>query len=204
MRSSSWPVERSFCYAFAMSAIQAARLAHREALLEQLMTVFQEQGYEGATLAKLAAATGLGKASLYHHFPGGKDEITRILLRKAIANLERVGFSKLKGPEPAGDRLGALLDGFCEYVDQGRGHCLLSVLAQGGARADYGAEIAAQFADWLQILTELFEERGEKRKRARRSANDFVEKIYGILLVSKILGQPEHFQRATKRLRKTL
>ena len=173
-------------------------------LLEQLMAVFQQQGYEGATLAKLAAASGLGKASLYHHFPGGKDEIARVLMRKAIADLQRLAFSRLKGSGSARGRLAALLDGFCDYVDQGRGHCLLAVLAQGGARPYYGSEIAAQFQDWLQMVTEVFEERGEKPKRAKRSAKRFVEQLYGILLMSKILDQPEHFQQATKRLRKTL
>lgn len=176
----------------------------RTTLIEQLMVVFQQQGYEGATLAKLAAASGLGKASLYHHFPGGKDEIARVLMRKSIADLQRLAFSRLQAPGLSRDRLGALLDGFSEYVDQGRGHCLLAVLAQGGARPYYGTEIAAQFQDWLQMVAEVFEERGEKPKRAKRSADHFVEQIYGALIVSKIFDQPGHFRRAIKRLRKTL
>jgi len=53
----------------------------RDALLRQLGQVFRERGYEGATLTQLAAATGLGKASLYHHFPGGKAEMADVLVR---------------------------------------------------------------------------------------------------------------------------
>ncbi|MDH3644464.1 MAG: TetR/AcrR family transcriptional regulator, partial [Gammaproteobacteria bacterium] len=44
--------------------------ATRESLEDQLVTVFKKRGYEGATLNQLADATGLSKASLYHHFPG--------------------------------------------------------------------------------------------------------------------------------------
>ncbi|MFT7651655.1 MAG: TetR/AcrR family transcriptional repressor of lmrAB and yxaGH operons, partial [Candidatus Azotimanducaceae bacterium] len=41
-------------------------------LTEDLRQVFITRGYDGATLAHLSASTGLSKASLYHHFPGGK------------------------------------------------------------------------------------------------------------------------------------
>ncbi len=44
-------------------------------LITILDDVFRRRGYEGATLSVLSRACGLGKASLYHHFPGGKDEM---------------------------------------------------------------------------------------------------------------------------------
>lgn len=46
----------------------------------QLLKVFQQYGYEGATLARLSKATGLGKASLYHYFPKGKEEMALSVL----------------------------------------------------------------------------------------------------------------------------
>ena len=43
--------------------------AHRRQELEdRLARVFLDYGYEGASLSRLAAASGLGKASLYHHW----------------------------------------------------------------------------------------------------------------------------------------
>lgn len=45
-----------------------------------LLRLFREYGYDGATLSKISQATGLGKASLYHHFPGGKDEMVETVL----------------------------------------------------------------------------------------------------------------------------
>ena len=44
----------------------------REAVVERLMAVIRREGYDGASLAQLSKATGLGKGSLYHHFPSGK------------------------------------------------------------------------------------------------------------------------------------
>ena len=54
--------------------------ARRIELLNALSDVFRKRGYEGATLAELAAAANLGRASLYHHFPGGKAEMARQVL----------------------------------------------------------------------------------------------------------------------------
>lgn len=45
-----------------------------------LLQLFRQYGYDGATLARISEATGLGKASLYHHFPGGKDEMVQAVM----------------------------------------------------------------------------------------------------------------------------
>ena len=55
-----------------------AALASREVVLERLLATFRDQGYDGASLAELSAATGLGKSSLYHHFPGGKVDMAAL------------------------------------------------------------------------------------------------------------------------------
>ena len=44
-------------------------------MLTGLTKVFREKGYEGASLNELAEVTGLKKASLYHRFPKGKQEM---------------------------------------------------------------------------------------------------------------------------------
>ncbi|MEO1396256.1 MAG: TetR family transcriptional regulator [Cyanobacteria bacterium J06634_5] len=42
--------------------------------------MFRQFGYEGVTLTKISRETGLGKASLYHHFPGGKGAMAEATL----------------------------------------------------------------------------------------------------------------------------
>src|SRR5437762_12723369 len=55
-------------------------VAGRAALLPVLGEVFRAHGYEGATLALITEATGLGKGSLYHFFPGGKAQMAAAVL----------------------------------------------------------------------------------------------------------------------------
>ena len=50
-------------------------VAGRDELLPALGEVFRAHGYEGASLTAITAATGLGKGSLYHFFPRGKEQM---------------------------------------------------------------------------------------------------------------------------------
>ena len=47
----------------------------RQEILRKLSQVFRRDGYTGASLADLAGAVGLGKASIYQKFPQGKVQI---------------------------------------------------------------------------------------------------------------------------------
>ena len=46
-------------------------------LIERLAKVFKDYGYQGASMSIIAKASGLQKASLYHRFPGGKEQMAQ-------------------------------------------------------------------------------------------------------------------------------
>ena len=77
---------------------------------------------------------------------------------------------------------------------------MLGVLALGSARAVHGETLAAQFRDWRAALARVFEEAGAKPKRAARSAADVLDVLYGAQMVTALTGEPDHLQRAFKRL----
>lgn len=47
----------------------------REKILDIAETFFRENGIHGVSLSDVAAAVGIRKSSLYHHFPGGKADL---------------------------------------------------------------------------------------------------------------------------------
>ena len=55
----------------------------REELLGLIVAVFNERGYEAASMADLAAATGLTKSSFYHHFTS-KEELLQMAVDRAL------------------------------------------------------------------------------------------------------------------------
>ncbi len=165
------------------------------------------RGYDGATLVHLAEAAGLSKASLYHHFPGGKPEMAATLVRFAIADLEQKAFACLQESGDPDDRLLAFINGFAEYVDHGRASCLLAVLAHHEAASEaplvHQQAIALQFREWHARLAQTFKETGVKRKRARREAHELIAQLYGALLNARLHGDPNLFTLGSKRLLKT-
>lgn len=176
----------------------------RDALLIDLGQVFERMGYDGASLSQLAAATGLGKASLYHHFPGGKAEMAAVLLRDSVAELEQNAFAHLGGKGPPTERLAAFVDGFREYVADGDRICLITVFGQGSAGQVHGETIARQYADWQRRLARTFEEAGKKPKQADRAAVELLSSLYGQLLIARLSGQPGAFKKQAKRLKRSL
>jgi TetR/AcrR family transcriptional regulator, cholesterol catabolism regulator len=55
----------------------------RETILESAAQVFRQKGFHGASMADIAGAVQLQKASLYHHF-SSKQEILLELLNRAL------------------------------------------------------------------------------------------------------------------------
>ncbi len=57
----------------------------RENALKAADTLLHEYGYLGMSMDAVAKAVGVRKASLYHHFPKGKEELMLILAERNIA-----------------------------------------------------------------------------------------------------------------------
>lgn len=56
------------------------KIEGRETAVARLVELFFELGYDGTSLKAIEARTGLGRASLYNYFPGGKVEMARAVL----------------------------------------------------------------------------------------------------------------------------
>ena len=195
----STSAERSFDYNRPM---QPHTSAHREALQEQLSEVFLRRGFDGATLAQLADAAGLSKASLYHHFPGGKSEMAATLLRRACAQAQQTAFDKLLSEGDPALGLLAFLKGFERYAESGTRPCLVNVLAQ-APDADISRHARLALSNWRADLEEAYDSLiAGKRKKARRLADQMLAELTGALHLATALEDPRLFRLAIKCWRK--
>lgn len=171
---------------------------------QKLLGVFVSRGYDGATLTHLSQATGLSKASLYHHFPRGKPEMAAHLVRHAIAELQRLAFGQLDPAQPAARAIVKFIKGYQAYTNDGRSDCVLAVFAHHGTAsadiAELQGQISAQFADWQERLASTMERDGHKRKKAKREAQDLLGAIYGSLMLAKLHNDPDMFVSGMQRL----
>ncbi len=177
-----------------------AALISREEVLVRLTRVFREVGYEAATLTRLSQATGLVRASLYHYFPGGKEEMAAAVLGRANAWLEERVLSPLAGPGAPAERIEAMVAALDAFYAGGRDACLLDLLSQGDARDRFQSHVRAALERWSSAIATVIEEAGMPADIARRRGEDTIIQIQGALVVSRGLGSTEPFSRTLSEL----
>jgi len=183
---------------------RTARISDNE-LLRRLTRVFREVGYSGASLSILSEATGLKKASLYHRFPGGKEQMAREVLDAASAWLERYVLAPLEGRLPPAERIEAMIAKLDDFYAGGKEACLLNLLASGTGNGGLFAEkVREALEQWIAALTVTLRDAGfgptESEARARRA----VVLIEGSLVVARGLRTPDPFKECLASLKHEL
>jgi AcrR family transcriptional regulator len=181
-----------------------APIVPREEAVGRLLETFRRHGYEGATLRKLCAATGLGRSSLYHHFPGGKRDMALAVLDQTDAWVESEVVRHLRGGGPPRERLGAVLDALAAFYANGAKACILGRLACCAGGAPIRRRVKASFEALRTALQRLCREAGVERETARHRAEDALVRLQGALVVSAGLGETGPFTRAIEAVRKGL
>ncbi|NUP06192.1 MAG: TetR/AcrR family transcriptional regulator [Polyangiaceae bacterium] len=175
----------------------------REEVLPALAEVFREHGYEGASLTLLGEATGLGKGSLYHFFPGGKEEMVAAVLTDIDVWFETHVFGPLRSGEPE-RAITTMFDAVQRYFRSGRRVCLVGVLAVGNTRERFAAAVRSYFTRWIEALASTLRRAGQKRAAASALAEEVVGAIQGAIVLARALDDEAAFNRAIARLRKPL
>lgn len=182
-----------------------ARLIHERAdVLPALGEVFREHGFAGASLAIISARTGLGKGSLYHFFPGGKDEMAEAVLAHIDQWFEANVFAPLREDHDARTAIGHMLTATEHYFQSGNRVCVVGVFALGDTRDRFAAAVAGYFARWTDALADALERTGRDATAARGMAEDAVGGLQGALVLARAVNDPDHFCRAIARLRQRL
>ena len=174
----------------------------KDQVLAHLMAAFRARGFDATSLADIAAATGLGKSSLYHHFPGGKGQMAKDVLDHLAATLRRDVYEPLRTVSPARRRLDQLLDAIDAFYRQGRDACLLERLCASTEAESLSGALRRSFRDLLGAFEGVARDAGVPAAEARARAEDAVVRIEGALVVSAGLGETKPFERAIGALRR--
>ena len=178
-----------------------APLISKAEVLARLTRTFRESGYDGASLAEISTATGLGKSSLYHYFPGGKVDMAEQVLAHLEDTLEAALFAPLRAAGRPAQKLDAMLHALSDFYDRGKTACLLERLAASVDRKRFRRPLARAFETWIGAVEVLAREAGRSKSDARFFAEDFVVRIEGALVVSAGLGDTTIFERTLGDLR---
>lgn len=178
----------------------------RDAMVDSAIALFREHGVAATSLRDVVAHSKAPRGSIYHHFPGGKDELAREATRRAGNVIARLLAELVDSAEPV-----ATVD---LLVDHWSGVLLGSDFAAGcpvaaGALAPdetAGARDAAgaAFGQWEDLLAGAMRGRGMPADQAADRAALVVSAVEGALLVSRARRTDEPLRAVGRELARTL
>jgi TetR/AcrR family transcriptional repressor of lmrAB and yxaGH operons len=171
------------------TSLPSKKIDGRDAAVSKLVELFYELGFEGTSLKRIEERTGLGRASLYNYFPGGKVEMARSVLLSSAQWIEefelRVFEDRERAPQ---DRLAQILSNIDAVHSYPAQLSPSNAFCVGESRANYSEHIQAQYHFVANMLTDLMQACGVRAETALRRAWEFNIVWEGALVCGRVLG----------------
>jgi AcrR family transcriptional regulator len=177
-----------------------ARLVPDDQLLDRLTALFRDRGFDAATLQEIAHATGLQKSSLYHRFPGGKQQMATEVAVAIGAQFAGHLLAPLAADAPLRARLERVARNLAEFYADGRRSCVLEALSIGTVGGDAADALRTAAGAWIDAFTAVARAGGADRRLARARAQDAIASIEGGLILARVTGDASAFRRTLARL----
>ena len=177
-----------------MSAEKERSLSTQKAIIK-LIPVFRKYGYEGTTLSMLSQASGLGKASLYHHFPNGKAEMASAVFDYIGGCFKDRILKPLSDQGEPVEKIQAMCHSLQEFYDNGRNACFLAIMSFGEADNLFHDLVKQRLQIWIDTLTQVLIEAGIESNKAKERSQEAIIEIQGALILVRILDDTTPFER---------
>jgi len=182
----------------------AKTIAERADIVPVLAEIFREYGFEGASLAVIGDKTGLGRGSLYHFFPGGKEEMATAVLHHIDTWFEDRIYHPLRESDDPAAAISAMCRAVSDYFHSGCRICVVGAFALDNVRDRFAGAILDYFAEWRNALAIALQKTGHAPDQAIDLAEEAVANIQGALVLARALDDPAVFERAMQRIEKRL
>jgi TetR/AcrR family transcriptional regulator, lmrAB and yxaGH operons repressor len=169
-------------------------------MIESAVTLLAKRGLQATAFSDVIEHSGAPRGSIYHHFPGGKDELVDAAIDLAGDRALRV-LDAVEGRPPA-EVTGYFIDLWRAVLVRSRLTAGCAVLAvtvatDSPALLDHAAAI---FRAWRGRLAELYVRGGMSVEPAARLATTVVAATEGAVVVSRAEQSLEPFEEVAKAL----
>ncbi len=132
------------------------RTGTRRSLLRSATGLFRRHGLAGTSVADVCRRSGVTKGVFSHHFPGGRAELAREVIRQNGADVAaQLHATAVSHPAPE-SLIGAIFDGYADLMTA-KGPDFGCPVAAGAVDADAGAAVGTAvrnaFRSWRAELT---------------------------------------------------
>ncbi len=175
----------------------------RQEMVNGAISLLAEKGVQGTSFAVVTEATKTPRGSIYHHFPGGKNE----LIEEALTSIGTLVTSLIDAVEV--DSPSKVVDVFIEswrallLANNFAGNCAVANASLGAGDEDsLKASANEVFKNWQHALARAFERSGAKRKDAVDFAAVCLASVEGALILGRASGSDEVFKALSRQLKK--
>ena len=175
----------------------------RQEMVNGAISLLAEKGVQGTSFAVVTEATKTPRGSIYHHFPGGKNE----LIEEALTSIGTLVTSLIDAVEV--DSPSKVVDVFVEswrallLANNFAGNCAVANASLGAGDQDsLKASANEVFKNWQHALARAFERSGAKRKDAVDFAAVCLASVEGALILGRASGSDEVFKALSRQLKK--
>lgn len=188
MRRDAWP------YFTRLNVDAAAKMAnaakHKDGLVRTAMRLFRRQGYASTGLQQILAESGAPKGSLYHYYPGGKEELGEAAVRLAAGLMgEMLADHAARHKEPAGfvKAYCATMAGWMEESGFRSGCPIATVMLETAPYASGLTKAGVAALDhWISIIAPIFRPECRSDAEASSKAQHLIAAMEGALIVARI------------------
>lgn len=168
----------------------AAAAKHKEALVHTAMRLFRQQGYAATGLQQILTESGAPKGSLYHYFPGGKEQLAEAAVRLASELIGQMLSKHAARCSTVAEFVAAYCATMAGWMEESgfRSGCpvattLLETTPHSPQLTQAGNDA---FDHWAAIIAGVFADGGASAAEARTKANNLVASMEGALLLARV------------------
>jgi TetR/AcrR family transcriptional regulator, lmrAB and yxaGH operons repressor len=174
----------------------------RAAIVPLIARAFRRFGYEATSMSVLSAETKLGRSSLYHYFPGGKEEMAVAVLAMAERFVRDDLMAALTAPDQPRKQIDRFIAKLRDYYEGGTVGCLYGVLSLHDCPENIGDRVSALTQEWIGAIADYLKSRGIRSPQ--ENAERIVRHIQGGLVVALATRDSKQFDAALEDLRAIL
>lgn len=160
---------------------------HRERLVEASADLIQKKGYHSTGLAEILTASGAPRGSLYHYFPGGKEDLVCEAIAFAAADVARTLAVAAQGARTPAAALHKIADHFAGVLSTSnfeKGCPVATItLELAGENTRIQEACAAAYAGWQAGIEAMLARAGIAN--AKPLAETLLMTLEGALLLSR-------------------
>jgi TetR/AcrR family transcriptional repressor of lmrAB and yxaGH operons len=161
--------------------------------------LLRDQGYTATGCAQLLAESGVSNGSLYHHFPGGMEELAETALEASGRIVADALSQALDGARSAGEGVVRFLDVAQEAAsgEQCAGCPVAPTALESPIISPRLRAAAARcFDQWEALIAGRLRADGWPEDSLPTTASVALALIEGALLLARVSGQPSHIAHA--------